>query len=116
MRALQLTALKLRWTGFETHTRQRQLSVPSRHAPDLFKEGLAMMEAFLAKDRRPVRLLGLSVSKFLREGESMQEGAHSPAAASARSAWTRPPTPWLSAGGSPPSSAPTRALAHDPLP
>ena len=73
LRAAQLS-LKIRWTGFETHTRQRQLATPSQHGPDLFKEGLAMMKSFLAKDRRAVRLVGLSTSKFLREGEAVQEG------------------------------------------
>ena len=72
-RAAQVT-LKIRWTGFETHTQQRQLQSPSRHAPDLFKEACAMMDGFLAAERRPVRLLGLSVSKLLREGASVQEG------------------------------------------
>jgi nucleotidyltransferase/DNA polymerase involved in DNA repair len=72
-RAAQVT-LKIRWSGFETHTQQRQLQSPSRHAPDLFKEACAMMEGFLVKERRPVRLLGLSVSKLLKEGVSVQEG------------------------------------------
>jgi nucleotidyltransferase/DNA polymerase involved in DNA repair len=76
LRAAQVT-LKLRWAGFETHTRQRQLVTPSQHGPDFFKEGLAMLEAFLNKDRRAVRLIGLSAGKLMGQGERIQEGLFS---------------------------------------
>ncbi len=77
LRAAQLT-LKFRWAGFETHTRQVQLEQSSQHGPDFFKAGLTMMEGFLAKERRAVRLVGLSASKFSGPGIPLQEGLFTP--------------------------------------
>jgi len=57
-RAAQLS-LKLRWTGFETHTRQQKLDPASNHGPDFFSAAEPMLQHFLGKDRRSVRLIGI---------------------------------------------------------
>ncbi len=75
-RAGQLT-LKLRWSGFETHTRQRPLDPPSAHGPDLFQAGQAMLESVLKADRRAVRLVGVQAGKLEAQGASLQESMFS---------------------------------------
>jgi len=59
--AARLT-LKLRWQGFETHTHQRALKPPTSHGPEIHAAGRALLGELLGRDRRKVRLLGLSAS------------------------------------------------------
>jgi DNA polymerase-4 len=72
LRAGNLT-LKWRWSGFETHTRQRALDPPSSHGPDLFALASSLMAEFLRADRRPVRLVGVTAGKLRGAGERLQE-------------------------------------------
>jgi DNA polymerase-4 len=73
LRAAQLS-IKLRWTGFETHTRQQKLDPPTSHGPDLFGAALPLLRRLLGSDRRQVRLVGIQAAKLLRAGEELQEG------------------------------------------
>lgn len=66
-------SLKLRWSGFETHTRQGALDPPSDHGKDLFDATRPYLESFLRKERRAVRLLGVQASKLFARGEASQE-------------------------------------------
>jgi nucleotidyltransferase/DNA polymerase involved in DNA repair len=54
--------LKLRWQGFETHTHQRALKPPTSHGPEIHAAARALLCELLGRDRRKVRLLGLSAS------------------------------------------------------
>jgi DNA polymerase-4 len=54
--------LKVRFTGFETHTRQALLKPGTAHGPDLLAQVRPMLDAFLQSDARKVRLLGVSAS------------------------------------------------------
>ncbi len=64
--------LKLRFEGFETHTRQGPLRPPSDHGPDLFKAAWGELRRALKSDRRRVRLVGLSAMN-LEGGEGARQ-------------------------------------------
>jgi DNA polymerase-4 len=64
--------LKVRFEGFETHTRQRPLRPPSDHGPLLFSTAWAELRAIMKADGRRLRLLGLSAQSMAGEGEDAQ--------------------------------------------
>ncbi len=70
LRAGQVT-LKLRFEGFETHTRQRPLRPASSHGPELLEATLPMLREFLKGGRR-VRLLGVAAGR-LEGGEPREQ-------------------------------------------
>jgi len=55
--------VKLRWEGFETHTRQRTLKRPAVTTEDIWPVARALFRESDDKSRR-VRLIGVSLSKF----------------------------------------------------
>lgn len=63
-----VVTLKLRLSGFETHTRQRRLSSPGNADATLFRVAWELFQSS-AFVRRPVRLIGLGVSDW-------SDGAH----------------------------------------
>lgn len=64
--------LKLRWEGFETHTRQAALKPASSHGPDLLAPAKAMLASFLASDTRRVRLIGMTSGDLRPRGGAVQ--------------------------------------------
>ena len=52
--------MKVRFEGFETHTRQRPLRPPSDHGPLFFATAWEELRAVMKADGRRLRLLGLS--------------------------------------------------------
>jgi nucleotidyltransferase/DNA polymerase involved in DNA repair len=71
-RCSQLT-LKLRWAGFETHTRQCPLEPASNHGPDILAAAVPMLTKFLRSGERAVRLIGIQAGKLSQEEEGIQE-------------------------------------------
>ncbi len=69
-----LLTLKWRWSGFETHTKQQALDPPSSHGPDFLAQVWPAALAFLEKDRRPVRLIGISAGKLMPIDAAYQGG------------------------------------------
>ena len=70
--------LKYRFEGFETHTRQRPMSPPTDHGPELFSTGWAELQAILQADPRRFRLIGLSAMRLGGEAEGAQEELFGP--------------------------------------
>ena len=70
-RSAALARLKIRWDGFESHTRQQPLSPPTTLAPDLHAAARALLAHFLPLPR-PVRLIGFGVSN-LSDGSSPRQ-------------------------------------------
>jgi DNA polymerase-4 len=58
-----VVTLKIRFTGFETHTRQHKLSAPTHDERVILREGWAL---FLHSNlpRKPVRLIGVGISHW----------------------------------------------------
>lgn len=69
-----LLTLKLRWSGFETHTRQAALKPPTDHGPKLLALGKKLLEHFLAQSDRNVRLIGLSAGHMVEKDQAYQPG------------------------------------------
>jgi nucleotidyltransferase/DNA polymerase involved in DNA repair len=68
-----LLTLKLRWEGFETHTRQAALDPPTDHGPALLALGKKLLGEFLAESKRKVRLVGLSAGHLAESGTAVQQ-------------------------------------------
>lgn len=69
-RDVSVVTLKIRFKGFETHTRSRTRTVPSQSAQDMFSCAWTLFEkeAWVGK---PVRVIGLSVSGWV-QGEVLR--------------------------------------------
>ena len=67
-----VVTLKIRFTGFETHTRSRTLTVPNHDALELFHVAWALYQN---EDwsRKPVRLIGLGVSGWSTDAGTQQD-------------------------------------------
>ena len=64
--------LKIRYTGFETHTRQHKLTAPTHDERVIFKEARALLQhGDLPK--RPVRLIGVGISDWAKEGSTQTD-------------------------------------------
>lgn len=65
-----VVTLKIRFVGFETHTRQRTIPVPTHDERVILREAWAL---FLRGDlpRKPVRLIGVGISAW-QQAESQQ--------------------------------------------
>ena len=65
-----MVTLKIRFTGFETHTRQHKLSVPTHDERVILREAWAL---FLhgKLPRKPVRLIGVGISDW-QKAEPLQ--------------------------------------------
>jgi len=59
--------LKVRYAGFDTHTRQRRLAAATDQATELYQAALTLLARSEAESR-PVRLLGLTVSDWVSTG------------------------------------------------
>ncbi len=64
--------LKLRYSDFETVNRSHTLKAATNLDDVIYEEGVRLLEAALARNRRPVRLIGLEVSNF--SGSATQLG------------------------------------------
>ena len=64
--------LKARYENFETVTRSRTLEMPFQSAKTILKCALELLEKTEA-GKRPVRLLGISLSKLIKESELLEE-------------------------------------------
>jgi len=70
-----VVTLKVRFRGFETHTRSRTLAVPSADDRVLFKTALELLESGCRSkgwSGRPVRLIGLGLSGWAGDAASQQ--------------------------------------------
>ncbi|MCB1751666.1 MAG: DNA polymerase IV [Gammaproteobacteria bacterium] len=56
-----VVTLKIRFTGFETHTRQRKLPIPTHDERVILREAWALLRSGNLP-RRPVRLIGVGIS------------------------------------------------------
>ena len=65
-----VVTLKIRFTGFETHTRQHKLSAPTHDQRVILREAWALF-VHGKLPRKPVRLIGLGISGWQR-ADSMQ--------------------------------------------
>ena len=65
----QVVTVKYRFTGFETHTRQRKLERPTNRDLAIYEEGQALLAAADALSR-PLRLVGIGLSALVPEGKS----------------------------------------------
>lgn len=59
-RYARTVTVKIRYPDFETHTKSKTLSTPTRDDDTLYREASALLDAF--RLRRPLRLLGVYVS------------------------------------------------------
>ena len=67
-----VVTLKIRYTGFETHTRQHKLTAPTHDERVIFKEARALLQhGDLPK--RPVRLIGVGISDWAKEGSTQTD-------------------------------------------
>ena len=67
-----VVTIKIRYTGFETHTRQHKLTAPTHDERVIFKEARALLQhGDLPK--RPVRLIGVSISDWAKEGTTQTD-------------------------------------------
>jgi len=64
-RQAKCVTLKLRYADFTTITRRRTLKRASDTDQPIFNTGLQLLEAALALEKRPVRLIGIGVSKLI---------------------------------------------------
>ncbi len=62
-----VVTLKIRFTGFETHTRQRRLDAPSHDERILLREAWSLYEQG-DLPRKPVRLIGVGISDWGQAG------------------------------------------------
>jgi DNA polymerase-4 len=67
-RKARCITLKLRYADFTTISRSRTLSAATDGDRDIFTTGVKLMEKALAGDRRPVRLIGIGVSRLTEAG------------------------------------------------
>ena len=63
--------LKLRYADFTTITRRRTLKRASDTDQPIFNTGLQLLEAALALEKRPVRLIGIGVSKLIEPARQL---------------------------------------------
>jgi len=59
--------LKIRFAGFETHTRQRRLEAASHNDGDIYRNARVLLQEAW-RDDRPIRLIGLGLSEWERGG------------------------------------------------
>jgi DNA polymerase-4 len=71
--------LKIRWRGFDSHTRQRPLDPPTTLTPDLHSAARALLAEFLPLPR-PVRLVGFGVANLLPPHSTLFSPADTPRA------------------------------------
>ncbi len=62
-----VVTLKIRFTGFETHTRQRRLDTPTHDERTLLREAWALYQQG-DLPRKPVRLIGVGISDWRTSG------------------------------------------------
>ncbi|WP_316366420.1 DNA polymerase IV [Candidatus Thiodiazotropha sp. CDECU1] len=67
-----VVTLKIRFRGFETHTRSRTLSTPTSVDREIFQQAWALYQAGLWRGR-PVRLVGLGISGWDEDSSSVAE-------------------------------------------
>ncbi|MBI4247865.1 MAG: DNA polymerase IV [Elusimicrobia bacterium] len=65
-------ALKLRWAGFETHTRQMSVREPLQSGRQLYEIGCRLLESFKIVGR-PVRLVGLTAAGLSPQTEPSRQ-------------------------------------------
>ena len=65
-------ALKLRWAGFETHTRQLSVREPLQSGRQLYEIGCRLLEPFKIADRS-VRLVGLTAAGLSHQPEPSRQ-------------------------------------------
>jgi nucleotidyltransferase/DNA polymerase involved in DNA repair len=62
--------VKIRFTGFETHTRERTLTGYTNSDEALLEEARSLLKEF-ERNKRSVRLVGVRVSQLKREKEEV---------------------------------------------
>ena len=70
-RQAKCVTLKLRYADFTTITRRRTLKRASDTDQPIFNTGLQLLEAALALEKRPVRLIGIGVSKLIEPARQL---------------------------------------------
>ena len=65
-----VVTLKIRFVGFETHTRQHKLAVPTHDEREILREARALL-LHCNLPRKPVRLIGVGISVW-QQAESVQ--------------------------------------------
>ncbi len=67
-----VVTLKIRYTGFETHTRQHKLATPTHDERVIFKEARTLLQ-HSDLPKRPVRLIGVGISDWAKEGSTQTD-------------------------------------------
>lgn len=70
-REARCVSIKLRYADFTTITRQQTLTQGTDADKTIFDSGLALLEVALSREKQPVRLIGIGVSRLNEPGRQM---------------------------------------------